>query len=73
MHEPKDKEKKSRQFWEPAGVISQTSSEGGQMDYGTRAQGIKEGGELSLEVEEIFHNRGIMENLTDSQERENTV
>ncbi|TWH59097.1 hypothetical protein DesLBE_3466 [Desulfitobacterium sp. LBE] len=53
-----------RQLWEPAGVISQTQESGSQaMDYGGQPKDSSKGGQITLEVEDVFHNRGVMENL----------
>lgn len=58
-----------RQLWEPQGVISQTQESNlNAMDYGTGSKEPKKGGQLTLEVEEVFHNRGIMENLQSPKE-----
>ena len=47
-----------RQPWEPAGVVSVNNDE--TPDYGKVRKNSK-GGILTLEVEEVFHNKGIME------------
>ncbi|AFM02431.1 hypothetical protein Desde_4170 [Desulfitobacterium dehalogenans ATCC 51507] len=58
-----------RQLWEPAGVISQTQESGSNtMDYGEKPKESTKGGQLNLEVEDVFHNRGIMENLQNAKE-----
>ena len=58
-----------RQLWEPQGVISQIQGSNlDTMDYGIKTKDTKKGGQLTLEVEEVFHNRGIMENLQGSKE-----
>jgi len=50
----------NRQPWEPAGVVS-VINDNKTPDYGTKAPKNAKGGILNLEVEEIFHNKGIME------------
>lgn len=58
-----------RQIWEPAGVISQTQdASSSAVDYGEKPKDSKKGGQLTLEVEDVFHNRGIMENLQNPQQ-----
>lgn len=58
-----------RQIWEPAGVISQTQgTRSSAVDYGEKPKESKKGGQLTLEVEDVFHNRGITENLKNTQE-----
>lgn len=58
-----------RQIWEPAGVVSMPNESSAQgMDYGVAPKDAKKGGQLTLEVEEVFHNRGIMENLENTTE-----
>jgi len=49
-----------RQPWEPAGVVSVINDDKTQ-DYGTKGNNNAKGGILALEVEEVFHNKGIME------------
>lgn len=63
MSHDKDKEPASeltRQLWEPAGVVSVDHDDTTQK-YGNKGQKNAKGGILSLEVEEVFHNKGIME------------
>jgi hypothetical protein len=55
----------NRQIWEPAGVVSVTNESKG-MNYGAHSKETRKGGQLTLEVEEVFHNQGIMENLMDN-------
>jgi len=50
-----------RQLWEPQGVISQIQENSQATDYGDTPRGFKQGGQINLEVEEVLHNRGIME------------
>ncbi|HEY8911334.1 MAG TPA: hypothetical protein VIM51_13805 [Desulfosporosinus sp.] len=49
-----------RQPWEPAGVVSVVNDDE-VLNYGKNDPNSEKGGLLSLEVEEIFHNKGIME------------
>ena len=55
----------NRQIWEPAGVVSVTNDPNG-MDYGLKPKETKKGGQLTLEVNEVFHNKGVMENLPEN-------
>lgn len=65
MNEGKSKpEELKRQLWEPAGVVSISDPSG--MDYGVKPHDRKKEGQLTLEVEEAFHNKGLMENLPDN-------
>ena len=58
-----------RQIWEPAGVISQPQdSSPSALNYGEKPKESKKGGQITMEVDEVFHNRGVMENLQNSQE-----
>ncbi len=50
----------NRQPWEPAGVVS-VSNDNKTPNYGKDDRKNAKGGMLSLEVEEVFHNKGIME------------
>jgi hypothetical protein len=60
MNEEKSKpEELKRQLWESAGVISVTGQTGD--DYGSEPHESKKGGQITLEVEEAFHNKGLME------------
>ncbi|HZK53105.1 MAG TPA: hypothetical protein VFC84_02730 [Desulfosporosinus sp.] len=59
MSHDKDKEPAS-QLWEPAGVLS-VDNDDTTPKYGNKGQKNAKGGILSLEVEEVFHNKGIME------------
>lgn len=62
MNEEKSKpEELKRQIWEPAGVISVSDQPGN--DYGTEPHESKKGGQITLEVEEAFHNKGLMETI----------
>jgi len=49
-----------RQPWEPAGVLS-VSEDDKTLDYGKDIHKNAKGGILTLEVQEVFHNKGIME------------
>ena len=49
-----------RQNWEPAGVVSVVNDDT-TPKYAHNVRKDAKGGILSLEVEEIFHNKGIME------------
>lgn len=70
MNDQKESSKAlKRQIWEPQGVVSQAhdaSTVG--LDYGDQPKDTPKGGQLEMEVEEVFHNRGIMENLQDSRD-----
>lgn len=55
----------NRQIWEPAGVVS-VSKESKGINYGADSKETKKGGQLTLEVEEVFHNKGVMENLPEN-------
>jgi len=62
MSNENDKEHASqlnRQPWEPAGVVSVVNDDN-TPKYGKDHKGVK-GGILSLEVDEVLHNKGIME------------
>lgn len=62
MGNENDKEHASqlkRQPWEPAGVVSVVKDDA-TPKYGNNRKKAK-GGILNLEVEEVFHNQGIME------------
>ena len=50
----------NRQPWEPAGVVSVVNDDT-TPDYGKNGNKNSKGGILTLEVEEVFHNKGIME------------
>lgn len=50
----------NRQPWEPAGVVSVVNDESTQ-NYSKNDHAATKGGILSLEVNEVFHNKGIME------------
>ena len=59
----KDKDDTSelkRQLWEPAGVVSVVKNDK-TSEYTNNGGKYAKGGILSLEVEEVFHNKGIME------------
>jgi hypothetical protein len=60
----------NRQIWEPAGVISVTNETKGT-NYGVKSKENKMGGEIALEVEEVFHNKGVMENLPENTSKDN--
>ena len=49
-----------RQPWEPAGVVSVTNDDK-TADYAKDDHKKSKGGILTLEVEDVFHNKGIME------------
>lgn len=55
----------NRQIWEPAGVISVMNENKG-MNYGHRSKETKKGGQITLEVEEVFHNKAVMGNLPEN-------
>ncbi len=50
----------NRQPWEPAGVVNVVNDDI-TPDYGKNGHKNAKGGILTLEVEEVFHNKGIME------------
>jgi len=50
----------NRQPWEPAGVVSVVNDDT-TPQYGSVVRKDAKGGILSLEVDEVFHNKGIME------------
>lgn len=63
MSSENDKEHVSqlnRQQWEPAGVVSVVNDDT-TLNYGNNGLKNAKGGILTLEVDEIFHNKGIME------------
>lgn len=63
MSNENDKEHASqlnRQPWEPAGVVSVLNDDN-TPKYGKDGRKNAKGGMLTLEVDEIFHNKGIME------------
>jgi len=60
----------NRQIWEPAGVVSVSNDSKG-MNYGANSKETKKGGQLTLEVEEVLHNKGIMENLAGNTSKDN--
>ncbi|EGW38249.1 hypothetical protein [Desulfosporosinus sp. OT] len=63
MGNENDKEHASqlnRQPWEPAGVVSVVNDDT-TPKYGKERLKNAKGGMLTLEVEEVFHNKGIME------------
>ena len=49
-----------RQLWEPAGVVSVANDDTTQT-YGNDGRKNAKGGILTLEIDEVFHNKGIME------------
>jgi hypothetical protein len=49
----------NRQTWEPAGVVS-VIDDNTVPKYETKSRKDAKGGKLTLEVEEVFHNKGIM-------------
>lgn len=49
----------SRQPWEPAGVINELENNQ-TPNYGKHQASDDKGGLLNLEVEQVFHNAGIM-------------
>lgn len=63
MSNENDKEHASqlnRQPWEPAGVVSVVKDDT-TPNYGNNGRKNAKGGILTLEVDEVFHNKGIME------------
>ena len=63
MGNENDKEHASqlhRQPWEPAGVVSVVHDDA-TPKYNNKGRENAKGGILDLEVDEIFHNKGIME------------
>lgn len=63
MGNENDKEHASqlnRQPWEPAGVVSVVNDDT-TPNYGKSRRKNAKGGMLTLEVDEVFHNKGIME------------
>lgn len=65
MNEEKSKPKElKRQLWEPAGVVSIRKQPG--MDYDLKSPENRKGGQINLEVEEVFDNKGMMENLPEN-------
>lgn len=50
-----------RQPWEPAGVVSVINDDDKTLDYGKNGHKNAKGGILTLEMEEVFHNKGIMD------------
>lgn len=60
----------NRQIWEPAGVVSVSDDSKG-MNYGVNSKETKKGGQITLEVEEVFHNKGVMENLPENTSKNN--
>lgn len=62
MGNENDKEHASqlnRQPWEPAGVVSVINDDE-KLKYGNNKHEASKGGILTLEVEDVFHNKGIM-------------
>lgn len=63
MSNENDKEHASqlnRQPWEPAGVVSVLNDDT-TPKYGNKAPKNAKGGIINLEVEGVFHNKGIMD------------
>ena len=63
MGNENDKEHASqlnRQPWEPAGVVSVVNDDP-IPKYGNNGRKNAKGGMLTLEVDQVFHNKGIME------------
>ena len=63
MSHENDKEHASqlnRQTWEPAGVVSVLNDDS-TLKFGKDGRKNAKGGKLTLEVDEIVHNKGIME------------
>lgn len=63
MSHENDKEHASqlnRQTWEPAGVVSVLNDDS-TLKFGKDGRKNAKGGKLTLEVDEIIHNKGIME------------
>lgn len=50
----------NRQPWEPAGVVSVVNDDT-TPNYEKNGRKNAKGGMLTLEVDEVFHNKGIME------------
>jgi len=68
MSNENDKEHASqlnRQPWEPAGVVSVVEDDK-IPKYGDNGSKNAKGGMLTLEVKEVFHNKGIMQGLNNS-------
>lgn len=59
----------NRQPWEPAGVVSVLYDDQ-TPKYGTNGRKNAKGGHLTLEVEEVIHNRGIMEGTQLKREKD---
>lgn len=63
MGNENDKEHASqlnRQPWEPAGVVSVVNDDTTQK-YGKDGRKNAKGGMITLEVDEVLHNKGVME------------
>ena len=56
----------NRQPWEPAGVVSVVDDDK-TPKYSDNGGKNAKGGMLTLEVNEVFHNKGIMEGLYDKK------
>lgn len=54
----------NRQPWEPAGVVSVVKDDS-TPKYGKDGRKNAQGGMLTLEIDEIFHNKQIMEGSQD--------
>ncbi|AET66996.1 hypothetical protein Desor_1334 [Desulfosporosinus orientis DSM 765] len=56
----------NRQPWEPAGVVSVVKDDQ-TPKYGDNGGENAKGGMLTLEVNEVFHNKGIMQGLNEKK------
>jgi len=59
----------NRQPWEPAGVVSVVNDDK-TLKYGNNGGKNSKGGILSLEVNEVLHNEGIMKGLNDTNSKQ---
>lgn len=57
----------NHQIWEAAGVVSVDNDAKG-MNYGVNPKDSKKGGQIDLEVKEVLHNKGVMENLENNSD-----
>jgi hypothetical protein len=56
----------NRQPWEPTGVVSVVNDDS-IPKYGKNGRKNAKGGILALEIDEVFHNKGIMEGTQNTQ------